>query len=309
MFLTCAAVGLAETADAQDHIFGQMLNLHAHGAWPWFEDEHAILDPLRGRLLVGSCGDASGVSGSTSNGDIDLAWLDIASGRIGAIVLHDNLEADDHNSAALFLRPDGRYLAMYGMHDRGSGIENRRSRYRISTAPGDPNVWTAEGSYLHPNAMSYSSLFHLTDTGRTYNFVRAINWDPNVMVSTDLGASWTGGGKMLTYGGSSDRPYVKYASHSRDRIDRITTEPHPRNLDTSIYTATCRTTGSSLARGRCATSAAPRRQRHLAHDRDDRLRCRHAQRRHSHAPPLDDRHPRRRPGTAARIVPSTRQRQ
>ncbi len=215
---------------AQDDVHGHLLNFQDNGAWSWFEDERAIVDPLRGRLLVASCADSSGAGGAARGGDIDVAWLDLSAGRFGAFELRDRLQGDDHNSPALLVRPDGRYLAVYGTHG-GS----RLTRWRVSTNPGDPNAWTSEASYSHPVDMSYSNVFHLTSTGRTYNFVRAINWDPNVMWSTDQGATWSGGGKLLTEGGTGDRPYVKYASDGISRIHVLTTERHPRNYDNSIY--------------------------------------------------------------------------
>ena len=225
----------ASSLSCQDKVNGHLLNFTANGAWSWFEDERAIVDPLRGRIMISSVANASGVEGLARDGNIDLAWLDLSPGRFGSHVFHAGLEADDHNSAALLVRDDGRYLAMYGMHGNGPSSEIRKSRWRVSDLAGDPNSWTAEASYLHPVFMSYSNVFHLTDTDRTYNFVRAINFDPNVMVSTDHGSTWSGGGKLLTYGGASDRPYAKYASNGSNRIDVLTTQTHPRNLNTSIY--------------------------------------------------------------------------
>ena len=60
--------------------------------------------------------------------------------------------------------------------------------------------------------MSYSNLHYLPDAaaghGVLYNFVRATNFDPNVMASGDLGETFTGTGKVLTEGGKGDRPLV-----------------------------------------------------------------------------------------------------
>lgn len=216
----------------QDHVDGHLLGFRDNGAWSWFEDERAIVDPLHGRVLVGSCADSSGLGGALRGGDIDVAWLDLTAGRFGAFELHDRLQGDDHDSPALLLRPDGRYLAMYGMHGGSTGAN--QSRWRISL-PGDPTQWSAEASFAHAVAMSYSNLFFLRDSGRTYNFVRAVNWDPNVMWSADQGATWSGAGKLLTEGGTGDRPYLKYACDGRSRIHVLTSNRHPRNFDNSIF--------------------------------------------------------------------------
>ena len=45
---------------AQDRVHGHLINFQDNGAWSWFEDERSIVDPLRGRILVGSCADNGG---------------------------------------------------------------------------------------------------------------------------------------------------------------------------------------------------------------------------------------------------------
>lgn len=236
LLLCSLAVALSASLCAQgvDRVAGHLIHFNDNGAWSWFEDERAIVDPVGGHVLVGSCADSSGAGGSARGGDIDVAWLDLARGTFGAFELRDRLQGDDHNSPALLVRPDGRYLAMYGMHG-GSGTAPLDSRWRISTRPGDPSAWQPEATFRHTRAMSYSNLFHLRQSGRTYNFVRATNFDPNVMVSTDQGTTFSGTGKLLTEGGNSDRPYLKYASDGLRRIHVLATERHPRNYDNSIY--------------------------------------------------------------------------
>ena len=233
-----AALIFSTPAWAQDRVRGHLLTFQDNGAWSWFEDERAIVDPLSQKILVGSCADGSGFGGAARAGDIDLACLDLQTGRVTSFELHDRLQGDDHNSPALLLRPDGRFLAMYGMHG-GSGTPPLLSRWRTSVHPGDPDSWTVERTFQHTRAMSYSNLHWLPDAaggqGVLYNFVRATNYDPNVMVSGDLGDTFTGTGKVLTEGGNSDRPYVKYASDGSTRVHLITTERHPRNFDNSIY--------------------------------------------------------------------------
>jgi hypothetical protein len=228
---TLAIAGLLSLAiRAQDSVAGNLVLLRDNGAWSWFEDERAIVDPLRGLLLVGSCADVSGFGGAARNGDIDLSWLDLADGRFGGSELHNQLQADDHDSPALLVRPDGRYLALYGTH----GSDNN-TRYRISMSPGDPSSWSNEALFVHAAGLTYSNVHHLRSNGRTYNFCRAINFDPCVIWSDDDGATWQGTGKLLSEGGGSDRPYVKYASDGVQRVHVLTSTRHPRNFDNSIY--------------------------------------------------------------------------
>jgi hypothetical protein len=224
------AAAFAATARSQDQVAGRLLQFQDNGAWCWFEDERAIVDGLRGKLLVGTVGDSSGLGGAARSGDIDVSWLDFGTGRFGSYELHNQLQADDHDSPAFLVRPDGRYLALYAKHS-GDNL----TRYRISTNPGDPSAWGPFLTYAHGASVSYSNVYHLRQTGRTYNFGRSVNYDPNVMLSLDQGATWTATGKLLTEGGAGDRPYARYASDDLRRIHVLVTNRHPRNFDNSIF--------------------------------------------------------------------------
>jgi hypothetical protein len=214
-------------------VAGDPILFNDNGAWSWFEDERAIVDAAAGKILVSSVANGSGTGGAARHGDVEVAALDIASGMISRFTLSDALQADDHDSAALWRRPDGRYLALYSRH----GSDNF-TRSRISTNSGDISSWSTEQSFNNTAGTTYSNLHYLPNdnagAGRLYNFTRSINFDPNVLTSNNYGDSWSYGGKLLTEGGSSDRPYVRYFSDGQ-RIHFITTERHPRNYDNSIY--------------------------------------------------------------------------
>jgi len=229
---TLAALSLlAASASGQDLVRGHLLTFNDNGAWSWFQDERAVVDRFTSKILVGSCADSSGLGGSARGGDVDVATLDLAAGRITQFELHDRLEGDDHDSPALWVRPDGRYVAMYARHNT-----DYASRWRVSSRAGNATAWSAEAGLTLAGRVTYSNLHHVeNDRGRTVNFTRAVNFDPNVMVSDDLGATWKWAGKLLTEGGGGDRPYVRYTSDGRKRVDLITTERHPRDYDNSIY--------------------------------------------------------------------------
>lgn len=233
----------AHTSQAIDDVGGTLITLTnsstaPNGVWSWFEDERAIIDdtdPNNTLLLVSSVSYAA--SGS-ERGDVDLLWLNIDTGSRGEFELKDRLEVpDDHNSASLWRRPsDGRYVAMYSTHNNDDF-----SRYRISTNPGDPKAWQPETLIDNNAPTTYSNLYHLPNEGgslgRTYNFTRASNFDPTILVSTDQGSSWTSNGfKLVNQGSSSQRPYARYAADD-NRIHVTITEEHPRNFDNSIYHA------------------------------------------------------------------------
>lgn len=191
-------------------------------SWCWFQDDRMILDGER--LLLG---------GVTSKGDIVVVSCDLQTKKTFRYILHDRLEADDHNAPALLVLPDGRYLAAYTKHGT-----DRRTRFRISERTGEITSWYPEQEFTHDAGVTYSNLCYLFREGlkgRIYNFVRSYQWDPNFIVSDDLGRSWRMGGRLLDGGGPSIRPYVRYKSNGRDTVHFIATEGHPNQRITSIY--------------------------------------------------------------------------
>ena len=203
-----------------------------NGGWCWYQDERALVDQQTedGPLLI-----VSSVSAGTGaeRGDIDLHWRNLQTGEQGTFELDDQLEQDDHNVAALYIRPDGRYLAMWARHN-----SNPNTYWRISERPHDPTAWGPINTLDNGAGTTYNNVYFLPDDrdgqGRLYNFTRARNFDPNVQVSDDQGTTWQYAGKLLTEGQGGDRPYVRYASDGK-RIHLMTTDRHPRNFANSIY--------------------------------------------------------------------------
>ncbi|UUL75364.1 BNR repeat-containing protein [Pseudarthrobacter sp. Fe7] len=212
------------------------ITINSNGAWCWFQDERALVDPVNNTLLVGSVAAPEGQGGVSRGGNIEVAVLDLDAGHSTVHVLHQRLEPDDHDAPALMIRPDGRYLAMYARHKT-----DNYSRWRISARPHDASEWGPEECFdwtelAGGRGATYSNLHRLDDESRVYNFVRAINDDPSLMVSGDEGGTWRYGGKLFT------RPkvgyvngYTRYFGNGIDRIDLITTDHHPRDFNNSIY--------------------------------------------------------------------------
>ncbi len=232
-------LAMAVAAGAEPRLPENTVELNDNGAWSWFMDERAIVD--NGRLIVGSVR-ANGTFDDKDRpgwGNVELAVLDIASGKIDRIVLHEKFEQDDHNNPGLMVLPDGRYLAPYSKHS----VE-RRLYWRLSERPGDPYSWTETRSIETPGTpgkafggdnVTYTNPFHLTaEPDRIYLFFRGYSHDPNYLLSTDGGESWKHGGHWLV-GRDGYAPYLKYTSNGRDKIHFVATEDHPRNFDNSLY--------------------------------------------------------------------------
>ncbi|MCC6124153.1 MAG: autotransporter-associated beta strand repeat-containing protein [Pirellulales bacterium] len=239
----CIAGAFAECR-AADAVNGNLIMMTDNGAWCWYQDERVVVDPVNGKLLIGSVANDEGIGGTARQGDIDVTAFDPATGGRRLFTLKENFltggTGDDHNVPAFWIRPDGRYLAMYAGHNN-----DYLSRYRISANPHDASSWGAEQIFdWNANVpggsdfkSTYSNLFYLSTENRLYNFSRSDNRSPNFMVSGDNGSSWTYGGK-LTYTPANVgyvNGYFKYTSNGTDRIDFIGTEHHPRDFNTSIY--------------------------------------------------------------------------
>ena len=206
--------------------------INDNGAWCWFQGERALIDPTTGTLVVGSVAVAEGPGGAERVGNVELTVVDLRTGRCDVVVLHRNLEADDHNAPGLWRRADGRWLAVYTKHKTDD-----LTRWRISE-PGDPRTWGPEqtydwGPHTGGRGVTYANLYELD--GRLYCFSRAVNDDQCALVSDDDGDTWSYAGQLFT------RPkigyvngYARYVADGK-RIDLITTEHHPRDYDNSIY--------------------------------------------------------------------------
>jgi hypothetical protein len=225
---------------AENFVAGNLVTLNDNGAWCWFQGERAVIDADSGTLLLSSVACSEGVDGKDRTGDVDVAIYPLGLGTPGRFVLHHNLQRqDDHNSAGLLIRPDGKYVAMYTRHSQ-SAI----TYWRVSSASHDADEWGEVKTFdwspnLSPGGgdhVTYSNLFHLSAEDRTYNFARAVNLDPSILFSNDQGENWVYGGKLLTLKKLGYvNGYVKYASNDVDRIDFITTEHHPRDYNNSVY--------------------------------------------------------------------------
>lgn len=212
-----------------------------NGAWCWYQDPRVLVDPVNNTMLISSIAGAEGPDGQTRAGDVDVVTYHLSTGKTDRFVLRHALRpVDDHNAAALLIRPDGRYLAMYTRHN-----QDAFSYWRISTRPHDATDWQPEQTFdwtqylaaVDPtNHVTYSNLFYLSSENRTYDFSRALNCDPSILISADHGDHWTYGGKLLTEPRVGYvNGYTKYASNGVDRIDFLTTNHHPRDFNNSIF--------------------------------------------------------------------------
>lgn len=241
-YATVTIILLATAAhgqEARDLVKGNLIQFNDNGAWCWYQDERAVVDKARGKLIVGSDASDNGVGGSPRNGDIEAVIFELQNGQSQRYALMEGGTnfggCDDHNAPALLVMPDGRYLAFYAGHN-----SNYNSYWRFFYT----DRWGREHAFNWHNipggtdfATTYSNLFYLAAEDKLYNIARTYARSPNLMVSTDHGQNWSYGGLLTEPDVSIGyvNGYFKFWSNGVDRIDFVATEHHPRDFNTSIY--------------------------------------------------------------------------
>lgn len=238
--LPCLILAMT-AAPAQDQVAGNLLQLVENGGWCWYQDPRALVDVAGGKLLATTVANKLGYDGQARDGWIEVTSLDLATGervRFGLKHLPSYGAGDDHNAAALSLRPDGRYLAVYAGHNDAS----RNSYYRITARPHDNSAWQDERAFNWAEHLpgtksniTYSNLFMLD--GKLLNFGREDRRSPNIAWSDDHGETWRYGGKLTVPSKSVaySNGYFRFTGNGTDRIDFIATEHHPRDFNNGVY--------------------------------------------------------------------------
>ncbi len=228
-------------APQRDVVNGNLVQFSQNGIWCWFQDERAVVDTNANKLVVGYIQNQGGLGGSGADGDVSATIWDVASGTGTRSLLKNALLSygggDDHNAPALLVLPNGKYLEVcaghnndkntfYRIYDPATGLWSAEQIFNWNTQPGGADF---ENSYSNP--------YYLANEGRVYNLSRGNGaGSPNIMVSTDLGETWTYGGELTTNNiPGYVQGYFRYWGNGVDRIDFICTEAHPGDYNTSIY--------------------------------------------------------------------------
>jgi len=213
--------------------FGEVVQFNDDGAWTWYSDERAVVDAEGGKIIV-----SSDANGGNRRGNVDIVIHDIASGENERFVLGD-LKPDDHNNAAILLKGPGEYLAFWAGHNE-SCTSYWRSYSAGSWSGQEVFNWSQHSSPCPwsnpPRRVTYNNLWNMSAEHKIYNFSRTVGTSPNLLVSSDDGATWTYGGRLT----STPRVgyvagYYKYWGNGVDRIDFLATDAHPRDKDNSLY--------------------------------------------------------------------------
>jgi autotransporter-associated beta strand protein len=241
--LALGALAVTSRSFAADPFTAAPIVFNTNGGWSWFSDSRAII--VNNQVILGTIAGFTG-NGSTG-GDVDVTSYNLTTHALTETLLHSALEQDDHDDPAFTVLPDGRIMVLYQTH----GSTND-TLWRVSTSAGETTSWNPEQTSVvnvtnDGNGNTYANPFYLSVPNEVVSASRAIGYDPNYSVFTNLtnttptftyGGHWmywknpnTGG--ALT--GGNGRPYLKYASNGTDRIWFATTEDSPQNYLNSLY--------------------------------------------------------------------------
>ena len=225
-----------------NRLVGNVTVVNDDGAWNWLQDQRAVL--VGEQLFVASV--AMGHRDPTRAGDIDVTGFHLKSGKIGRFTLHHETAVerrqrwrDDHSCPALFVRPDGRLLALYALHGQEPNFY-----YRISRVPADVRAWSDEQVFATApgSRVTFPSLVFLGDEnegrGRVFGFFRGLNnrGMPSLAHSDDSGETWSTNGVFVQLP-TKVTPYVKYASDGRSTIHFAFTDGHRLDFNNGVYHA------------------------------------------------------------------------
>jgi hypothetical protein len=238
------AGGVGPPPTPRDLVSGNLIQFNDNGNWSWYMDERAVVDRAGGKLIVGSNASDLGVGGTPREGDVEAVIFDLQTGLSQRFTLKDGstlpgvFYSDDHNAPGLLVRPDGKYLAVYAGHNTET---NSYWRVYDGAAWGTEQVfnWLTIPGGTDFRA-TYSNPHYLSAEDRLYNFVRENDHgSPNILVSTNLGDTFSFGGQLTRSATNFNVGYVsgyfRYCDNGVDRIDFICTEAHPRDYNTSMY--------------------------------------------------------------------------
>ena len=183
--------------------------LNIDGAWCWFNDPRAIY--YKGEK------EQTYFGWINSKGNIMIASYNHTTGEYIEHLLYPDLEVDDHDNPAIFIRNDGQLIVYFSKHTTAPA-----HRF-ISTYPEDITSWGSD--YQFGENVTYPYPFQVGD--QIYVFYRGLDWHPTLIISDDNGE--TLGTPQQFIAGGGDRPYARYCQDATGAIHVAFTTGHPRN--------------------------------------------------------------------------------
>ncbi len=197
------------------------------GAWCWFADSRAISYENKNGTINNTY-----IGYIDVHGNIKATQINHLSNETSEVLIRSWFQPDDHNNPTFLVLPDERIMIFYSRH-----TDERCFYYRISQKPGDITALGRELRLETENNTTYPSPFILSDDpDHIYLCWRGIGWHPTIARLTmpdkndEVHFDW-GPHQIIQSqkGGRGVRPYAKYASNGKDKINLAYTTTHPDN--------------------------------------------------------------------------------
>lgn len=193
------------------------------GVWTFFNGERAVIHG--GMYFVG---------GVKSNGQYSVNRYDPETKEKAEMIIStaSSQQKDDHNNPSITVLGDGKLLIVYSRHSSDKRMFYRRS---LVADPKLASDWGPEQVKTMLDFNAYANTYRLADEGKVYSFSRSTNRNPTVVISDDEGVSWGVPKHFIKTGTGGVRPYPRYCSDKKGRIDMVYTDGHPRAKENSVY--------------------------------------------------------------------------
>ena len=202
------------------------------------------------RRRTGSVSNGNG--GTSSAGDINVTTYDFATHAINETTLNPAFTQDDHADPSFAALPNGNIMVTYQSHGGDNFVHWRIGTFTSAsggTVNWGPDQTSTVNTTNDGNGNTYGNPLYLSTPNEVVSFSRAIGYDPNYSVFTNLNnttPTFTYGGHWMYWknpgaisgtslSGGNGRPYVKYASNGTNTVWFATTEDSPQNYANSLY--------------------------------------------------------------------------
>lgn len=221
LWLVCFILPLSTSVllQAQDRFEGHVIT--PKGAWCWFADPRAIhhrTDYIHSTYI----------GYIDVHGNIKATQHDFNTGLTHEVLIRSYFQPDDHNNPTFLILPDQRVMIFYSRH-----TDEACFYYRVSTKPGDITSLGPEFRLATNHNTTYPSAFILSDDpNNIYLCWRGINWHPTIArlnIPDANGHTQFNWGPFQIVQSTAARPYAKYHSNGKDRINIAYTLGHPDN--------------------------------------------------------------------------------
>lgn len=197
------------------------------GVWCWFADPRALVD--QAALYVGWIdGEGNVMLGRRANWNHDDTRAPLET-----VVVHEQLQVNDHASPGLFAHGDGRISVFYSAHNGDDAFVRTTGVAADLSSLGDVRRLEVEVEGTH--GFTYLSPRRVDATSSAIMLSwRGADWQPTFSWSHDDGNTW--GAARTLFRSPGERPYTKVAFDGRRRTHFAFTRGHPGEVaDNDVY--------------------------------------------------------------------------